>query len=65
MRTFISEEKLNVVKDEIAKMLHEAVLKNMSTATMKMLIDNYEEIQICQRVMLKYGTKENSLKKDC
>ncbi len=60
MRTFISEEKLNVVKDEIAKMLQEAVVKNMSTATMKMLIDNYEEIQICQRVMLKYGTKENS-----
>lgn len=59
MKTFISEEKLNTVKDEIAKMLKEAVVKNMSTATIKMLVDNYEEIQICQRVILKYGTKEN------
>lgn len=59
MKTIISEEKLNTVKDEIAKMLKEAVVKNMSTATIKMLVDNYEEIQICQRVILKYGTKEN------
>lgn len=59
MKTIISEATLETVKADIAKIIRAAVKKEINPSTVKMLINSYEEIQICQRVIQKYGTVEN------
>ena len=59
MKTIISEATLETVKADIAKIIRTAVKKEINPSTVKMLINSYEEIQICQRVIQKYGTVEN------
>ena len=55
MEITISNEELEHRKKDLLEIIKTTLDKDMCISTIKMLVEQFEEIQLCQKVLLKYG----------
>lgn len=55
MKIVVSSEELESNKTSIQEKLNQTIKSEMSTSTIKMLIEQFEEIKLFENLLCKYG----------